>query len=111
MLICFSCTKPVPELENFDAAQWKDDHQGCNGNRLKLIESLRAQRTKLKELSERSLIRLIGRPDRNDLSQRHEKFYYYYIEPSEKCDGGSVDALKLIVRFNAVGLSREVAIE
>ncbi len=76
-----------------------------------MTDTLRAQREKLKGLSEVDLVKLLGNPDRNDLAARNEKFYFYYLEPSPQCVGGHDDALQLIIRFNATGVSREVAIE
>jgi hypothetical protein len=109
-VICFSCSKPLPELSDVDLTAWKDDPKACNGTRAKFLEPLQQQREKLKGLSENELVALMGKPDLNDLSKRHEKFYYFYIDPSPAC-GGDSTAMRLIIRFNAVGLSREVAIE
>jgi hypothetical protein len=111
LLICFCCSRPVPELTDFDQQTWKDDYKGCKGVRGPLAESLHEQRDKLKGLSESDLVTLLGKPDRNDLSEHHEKFYYYFIEPGQGCSGIDSVGKKLIVRFNATGVSKEVAIE
>ncbi len=108
--ICLSCSKPLPQLSDVDLSEWKDDPKACNGTRSKFLEPLQRQRDKLKGLSEGDLVDLLGKPDLNDLSRRHEKFYYFYIDKAPAC-GGDSTANWLIVRFNAVGLSREVAIE
>lgn len=105
------CTRPIPALDGFDASRWKSDIKGCQGLRIPMIDAIRTQRDKLKGLSEVDLATLLGNPDRNDLAPRNEKFYYYYLQPSPQCAGGHDDALQLIVRFNATGVSREVAIE
>jgi hypothetical protein len=109
-LICLSCSKPLPELTNIDLTTWKNDPKACKGTRAQFLDPLQQQREKLKGLSEVDLVALLGKPDLNDLSKRHEKFYYFYIDRSPAC-GGDSSAMRLIVRFNAVGLSREVAIE
>ncbi len=109
LLICVACSKPAPELADFNLDTWKDDLKGCKGNRVQYLKPLDAQRDKLKGLSERDLIKVLGRPDRNDLSQRHEKYYSYFIEPAPECKGDSATTI-LEIRFNATGVSKEVAI-
>jgi len=104
-----SCSKPVPELDGVDTQVWKDDYKGCKGTRTQFLKPLEDQRDKLKGLSERDLVKLLGKPDRNDLSERHEKFYSYFIEPSMECKGDSATVI-LEIRFNATGVSREVTI-
>ena len=111
VFLCLSCSKPLPELKGYDQSIWKDDYKGCKMSRGIFLESLRAQRDQLKGLSEKDIVTLLGRPDRNDLSKRHEKFYYYFIAPGPGCEGVDSVGLSLIVRFNATGVSREIAIE
>lgn len=107
ILVCFCCSKPVPELVGFNSDDWKNDPKGCHGVRESYITSLEQQRDKLKGLSEGDLITLLGRADRTDLSEHHEKFYYYFF----RCPEGDEIKNALIVRFNATGVSKEVAIE
>ena len=58
------------------------------------------------------IVKLLGRPDQNELSTRNQKFFYYFLEPAPAC-GTATDSLsaRLSIRFNAVGLAKEVAIE
>jgi hypothetical protein len=112
LLILPGCSKPIPALQNFDNEKWKTDKNGCAGERQTLQPSLAAQRDKLLGLEELQLIEYLGRPDQNELSKRNQKFYFYFIDPSPVC-GDKIDstAKKLTIRFNAVGLSKEVLIE
>jgi hypothetical protein len=107
----FGCSNPLPTLDGVDLPAWKNDRNGCLGNRTPFEESLRGQRDKLKGLWETDIVKLLGRPDRNDLSERNEKYYFYFFGPSPDCQGGDSTATKLIIRFNATGVSKEVAIE
>jgi len=109
LLLVVSCSRPAPQLDQFDPKVWKDDFKGCKGNRVEYLEAVRTQRDKLKGLSERDLVGLLGKPDRNDLSEHHEKFYRYFIEPAPECKGDSATVV-LEVRFNATGVSKEVTI-
>lgn len=111
VVLCVCCSKPVPDLTGVDLSVWKNDLKGCKGDREQYVEAIRGQRDKLKGLSELDLVRLIGNPDRNDLSERHGKFYYYFIEPGPGCNESDSVGLSLIVRFNATGVSKEVVIE
>jgi hypothetical protein len=58
------------------------------------------------------IVRLLGKPDRNELFTRNQKFFEYYLQPSPECNADSAGtAMKLVVRFNAMGLAKEVAVE
>lgn len=103
LVLCLACSKPLPQLDGIDLDAWKDDYEGCQNKRIGYTDALKDQKDKLKGLSERDLVSLLGRPNRNDLSEHHEKFYSYFI-------GCSKDSASLIleVRFNATGVSKEV---
>jgi hypothetical protein len=105
------CSNPLPTLDGVDLLVWKDDRLGCLGKRAEFEESLRGQRDKLKGLSEMDVVKLLGRPDRNDLSERREKYYFYFLDPAPGCDDGDSTATQLIIRFNSTGVSKEVSIE
>lgn len=110
-LLIASCGKPLPELENLDLNAWKDDKNACGEYRVKNIESLRSQKEKLLALDESKIISLLGRPDRNELYKRNQKFFYYYLEPGPGCSSPTENAKRLAIRFNAMGLAKEIAIE
>ena len=111
ILIAGACGKPLPTLEGIDLKQWKDDKNGCNHFREKLIDTLVSQKDKLKGLSEDDIIALLGRPDQNELYKRNQKFFYYFVEASSKCEPSIETAKKLSVRFTAMGIAKEVIIE
>jgi hypothetical protein len=77
-----------------------------------MIEAMRTEKEKLLVLDEMQIVDLLGRADENELYTRNQKFFYYYLEPSPLCDSvKGKDATKLIIRFNAVGLAKEVTLE
>jgi hypothetical protein len=108
-LMVGACGKPLPTLEGIDLKQWKDDKNGCNHFREKLIETLVSQKDKLLGLSEDDVIALLGRPDQNELYKRNEKFFKYFLEPGPNCKSDSSDMI-LSIRFNSVGLAKEATI-
>lgn len=111
LVVVISCGKSLPEISGVDLTSWKKDHQGCNGVRKSMEEALQTQKNKLLGLSEMEIIELLGRPDENELFKRNQKFYHYFLEPSASCAEPTQDPLKLIIRFNAMGLAKEVALE
>lgn len=107
---CVSCGNPLPTLENFDSAVWKDDRNGCKGSRREMAASLEQQKGKLLALKEMQIVSLLGRPDGNELYERNQKFYYYNLTAGTACASQDPTRLKLEVRFNAMGVAKEVYI-
>lgn len=110
LLLMGSCGKPLPTLDNINLETWKGDLNGCNGKRLEMQQSVTEQKDKLLALDEKQLIKLLGRPDQNELYKRNQKFYTYFISPAPSCNSSSSGSVKLIVRFNAMGLANEVTV-
>jgi len=111
IVFLISCGKPVPELSAIDLNAWKADRGGCKSQRAEYLGYLQTQIEALKGLSEDDIIKLLGRPDRNELYKRNQKFYYYDIEPGKNCGAGQPANHQLIFRFNAMSRAKEVSIE
>jgi len=109
LLFC-SCERPLPDLRGINLNSWKKDKNGCSGNRAVQIQMLKDQKNKFQGLSEMQIIGLLGRPDQNELYKRNQKFYYYLLEPGRPC-GKNVEPRKLSIRFNAMGLAKEIEVE
>lgn len=111
-LLFISCGKPLPSLEGIDEQAWKDDKNGCGNKRSSMVSAIQAEKEKLLALDEMKIVKLLGKPDRNELFTRNQKFYEYFLQPSPECRADSSQtALKLVIRFNALGLAKEVAVE
>ena len=111
-VILFSCSKPLPILEEIDLQAWKDDKLACAGKRDSMFNALETQKEKLLGLSEQEIISLLGKPDENELYKRNQKFYYYFVQPSKACaTSQSENPKKLVVRFNATGMAKEIGVE
>jgi hypothetical protein len=110
VLIVFACGKPLPDMAPIDLTQWKEDKGGCKNIRASFLAELISQKDELKGLSEDEIISLLGRPDRNELYKRNQKFYYYDVEPGKECDSVSANQ-QLILRFNAMSMAKEVTVE
>lgn len=109
--LLLSCGKPLPTFDQFDLAKWKEDKNGCIGDRKTSMESLDKQRDKLKGLSEMEIVSVLGKPDRNELYKRNQKYFHYFLEPGVICGIDNENPKRLSVRFNAMGLAKEVIIE
>ena len=109
-LFFITCGKPLPDLAPIDVAQWKDDKGGCKQKRFAFLQEVQNQKDELKGLSEKDIIKLLGRPDHNELYQRNQKFFYYDIAPGKSCNDQAVGE-QLIIRFTAMGYAKEISIE
>lgn len=110
--IFVSCGKDIPTLEGVDQQMWKEDKNGCGNKRSAMQDALTNQKDKLLALEELQIVELLGKPDQNELSERNQKFFYYFLQPSKACNSADTLAPKrLAIRFNAMGLAKEVAIE
>ena len=69
LLVLTGCSKAIPDMDHVDLELWKADRNGCRGDRMGMVEEFRSQQDKLLSLQETQVIRMLGRPDRNDLSQ------------------------------------------
>lgn len=110
-IVLFNCANTV-ELTGFNAENWKNDANGCNGDRLKTIDALIANKEKLRGLNQTDIVALIGKPDRNELYKRSQKFFEYQITPDKSCNSESKtdNTSYLSIRFNATGLAKEILV-
>lgn len=112
LLAVVACGRPVPALEGLDAAAWKADRHACQGIRAAGVATLQEQKKNFLGLSEMQIVSVFGAPDRNELYKRNQKFYYYDLQPSTDCPHATTSgALALVIRFNAMGLAKEISIE
>ena len=112
LIVVCSCGKPLPELKYFNSTVWQEDRKACGDKRVAMLEAISTQKEKLLSLDELDIVKILGKPDQNELYKRNQKFYSYYIHPSKDCDQAQTsEPLKLVIRFNAVGLAKEVSVE
>ncbi len=111
LLLLMACSKSTPQLENIDTESWKNDRNACAGKRQEMLDALKVQQDKLLALKETQIVALLGRPDNNELYERNQKFYYYYITPAPACENPASASLQLEIRFNALGYSKEIYIK
>jgi len=106
----WGCAPAGKDLPGFDEQAWKDDKQGCQGQRAKLLTDLEAAWPELKGLSQVDIERTLGKPDQHELYRRSQKFFIYYVSAGPNCDTPGEDPpLRVHVRFNALGFANELA--
>ena len=94
---------------SFDAEKWRSDPNGCRMERYQMYQEIMDDHDILVGLNNRQIIQILGKPERNELYQRNQKFFIYSITPSERCNSEyNGEDVYLFIRFNAVGLSQEI---
>jgi hypothetical protein len=77
-----------------------------------MINALQTEKDKLLSLNEMQIVDLLGRADQNELLKRNQKFFSYFLTPGPDCNNQEdTTSIRLVIRFNAMGLAKEVTIE
>jgi hypothetical protein len=97
---------------DLDKEQWKNDHNGCIGYRMKVYKEILKNKEKLLGLSNKKIVQILGNPNINELYSRNQKFFIYQVSPDQSCEGmeENTSGIFLIFRFNATGLVNEMYI-
>ena len=111
LLISVSCTQSF-SLQDFDEEKWKNDKKGCNGNRMEMINTLINSKEELLKKSDFQISQVLGKPDKQELLERSQKFFIYFISPASDCDqfDQNASSIYLQIRFNALLKSNEVLV-
>lgn len=109
LITCASCTKQ-PKLEGIDLEKFRADYGGCKGDRTKMIEKLKSLKGEIKGVSSNDFDNYLGKPDIQQLSDRSQEYYIYFLEPGTHCEDKKKPSSSLImaVRFSAMGVATEV---
>ena len=111
LIFVLSCSRSHEEISGINWDAWKSDRNGCNKQRIEYLSSLSEQVDKLKARSEMEIVELMGRPDETELYKRNQKFYTYFFRGSSACQEADSASSKLVIRFNAMGLAKDVEVE
>lgn len=106
-----SCREAV-DIPDFDEAAFRADPDGCRGIRQAMKDTLLAADTHFKGLTQEEIYATLGKPDRQELAARSQKYFVYYVDPAPTCQGDSTGSpLTLFVRFSAMNRATEVKYE
>lgn len=110
-VILFSCSCPI-DAGKINLENWKADRYGCKGLRMQDLEELKQIKNNFLGADNQSLIKTFGRPDRVELVDKSQSFFFYFLEPSSDCEGvkSEKEPLRVLFRMNALSKVSEVTI-
>jgi hypothetical protein len=112
LLFITACTNQ-PDLNGFDVEAFKKDRGACNGTRVNQIDWLKTHKMTWKGVSSNDLEDILGKPDIQQLADRNQEYYIYFLEKGPHCDNSknSSTARSMAFRFSAMGLTTEITFQ
>ncbi|GAB3899406.1 hypothetical protein [Spirosoma agri] len=112
-LLASSCDAVPDQFGKLDLKKWRGDRGGCNGVRATLVPDFKAEIQNLKGKRANTIGDLLGRPDINQIEDRNQKFYIYFLEKGTHCDGPGIksDSRSVAIRMSAIGLATEITFQ
>ena len=106
-----SCSLAV-DAGKINLENWKSDRYGCKGLRLQDMEEFRTIKNQFLGIDNQALIKTFGRPDRVELVDKNQSFFFYFLEPSSDCAGveQKKEPLRVLFRMNALSKVSEVTV-
>ena len=106
-----SCSSAV-EAGKINLENWKSDRYGCKGLRMQDMEEFRTIKNQFLGIDNQALIKTFGRPDRVELVDKSQSFFFYFLEPSSDCAGveQKKEPLRVLFRMNALSKVSEVTV-
>lgn len=113
LLGLFGCEPPPDRFGRLDLKKWRSDRGGCNGVRAAILPDFRAEIQNLKGKRANTIGDLLGRPDINEIADRNQKFYIYFLEKGPQCDQPGVKSTSrsVAIRMSAIGLATEITFQ
>ncbi len=112
ILVGVGACGPAPDkIGKLDLVKWRADQNGCQNIRAKQINDFKAiQQTEIKGRSANELGDLLGNPDRQQLADRNQKYYVYFIGRGPHCTDRTnlTNSPTVAIRFSAMGIATEV---
>jgi hypothetical protein len=107
-----SCTKK-PVLVGLDVALFKNDRGACQGHRVQQIVWLKTNKMTWKGVSSNDVEDILGKPDIQQLADRNQEYYIYFLEKGEQCEKitNPSQAKSMAFRFSAIGLVTEITFQ
>lgn len=110
--LAFSCTQQ-PDLAGFDVEAFKQDRGACQNRRHSQITWLKAHKSTWKGVSSNDVEAFLGKPDVQQLADRNQEYYIYYLETGPHCADikTASPAKSMAFRFSAIGLATEITFQ
>ncbi len=112
LLTWLSACSSAVDAGKINLENWKSDRYGCKGLRLQDMEEFRTIKNQFLAIDNQALIKTFGRPDRVELVDKSQSFFFYFLEPSSDCTGVELkkEPLRVLFRMNALSKVSEVTI-
>lgn len=106
-----SCSGKL-DTGNINMENWKADRYGCKGLRIQDMDEIQRIKNTFLGADNQAIIKTFGRPDRVELMDKSQSFFFYFLEPSNGCEGVEIEKepLRVLFRMNAVSKVSEVTI-
>lgn len=113
VLLLFSACTNQPDLTGFDVEAFKMDRGGCKETREKQIDWLKTHKMTWKGVSSNDLEDILGKPDIQQLADRNQEYYVYFLEKGPHCEAikNPSQARTMAFRFSAMGLTTEITFQ
>ncbi|WP_229311136.1 hypothetical protein [Larkinella soli] len=112
-LAAAGCSAPPDRLGALDLVKWRQDRGGCKGVRASLVEDFKTIRQELKGTSANEVGKILGRPDIEQLADRNQKYYIYFLETGPHCRDPKIrsESRSVALRISAIGLVTEITFQ
>lgn len=106
-----SCSTKL-DTGKINMENWKTDRYGCKGLRIQDLDEIQKIKNTFLGADNQAIIKTFGRPDRVELVDKSQSFFFYFLEPSNGCAGLEIEKepLRVLFRMNAVSKVSEVTI-
>ena len=113
VVFLFSACTNQPDLTGLDLEGFKMDRGGCKGSRVKQIDWLKTHKMTWKGVSSNDLEDILGKPDIQQLADRNQEYYVYFLEEGPHCEAikNPSKARTMAFRFSAMGLTTEITFQ
>jgi hypothetical protein len=92
-----------------DSATWKANARACKGERLSAWGDFKSSKEGFVGASEKSVLNVLGMPDRQELYLRNQRVFYYYITPGRQCSKlDTVEGRQIYLRISATNKVTEI---
>jgi hypothetical protein len=109
--LLFSACTHQPDLTGFDAAAFKQDRGACGDKRGQQVAWLKAHKMNFQGVSSNNMDEILGKPDLQQLADRNQEYYIYFLEPGPQCQQKPSQAKSIAFRFSAMGIATEITFQ
>ncbi|MBO0932487.1 hypothetical protein [Fibrella aquatilis] len=114
LLLSLGCAGP-DTLGTLNLKAWRNDRGGCKGDRQSQLANFQQVKDQLKGMHANDLGKYLGRPDVNQIEDRNQKYYVYYVEKGPQCVGDNTGAKSraksVALKVSAIGLVTEISVQ